>query len=145
MPKLIDELKETSNLWNENSYDRLVFQTLIIESDLIVDKYIDKIVEILEDNLSISKDGETRTKFLILISQITLKCDQTNTNNLIKHIERIINKSIIPNIIWKAGRISNAIRMTATATLLTIFQSKFFSQLSVSLLFFINLEFWVNT
>ena len=132
MPKLVDELKETSNLWNENSYDRLVFQTLIIESDLIVDKYIDKIVEILEENLNINKDGETRSKFLILLSQITLKCDQTNTNNLIKHIESIINRMVIPNIIWKAGRVSNAIRMTATATLLTIFQSKFFSQLSVS-------------
>jgi hypothetical protein len=132
MPKLIDELKETSNLWNENSYDRLVFQTLIIESDLIVDKYIDKIVEILDENLNINKDGETRSKFLILLSQITLKCDQTNTNNLIKHIESIINRMVIPNIIWKAGRVSNAIRMTATATLLTIFQSKFFSQLSVS-------------
>jgi hypothetical protein len=132
MPKLIDELKETSNLWNENSYDRLVFQTLIIESDLIVDKYIDKIVEILDENLNINKDGETRSKFLILLSQITLKCDQTNTNNLIKHIESIINRMVIPNVIWKAGRVSNAIRMTATATLLTIFQSKFFSQLSVS-------------
>lgn len=134
MPKLIDELKETSNLWNENSYDRLVFQTLIIESDLIVDKYIDQIVQILEQNLIVNKDGETRTKFLILISQIALKCDQTNTNNLIKHVELIINNMIIPNIIWKAGRIANAIRMTATASLLTIMQANFFNQVSVSYL-----------
>ena len=132
MPRLIDELKETSNLWNENSYDRLVFQTLIIESDLVVDKFISKIIEILEQNLSLSKDGETRTKFLILVSQIVLKCDQTNTNNIINHIEQIVINMVLPNIIWKAGRIANAIRMTATATLLTIFQAKFFRHVTVS-------------
>jgi dynein assembly factor 5 len=132
MPKLIEELQQTSNLWNENSYDRLVFQTLIIESDLIVDKYIDKIISILEDNLNVIKDAETRTKFLILISQITLKCDQTNTNNFINYIETILNKMVIPNLIWKAGRVANAIRMTATATLLTILNANFFKKIQVS-------------
>lgn len=133
MPKLINELQKTSSLWNENSYDRLVFQTLIIESDLIVDNYIEQIMPILDENLNINKDTETRTKFLILLSQIILKCEQTNTNNFINYCELICNNMLIPNLIWKAGRVATAIRMTATATLLTLFQAKFFTQVKVSI------------
>ncbi len=131
MPIFIDELKKTSNVWNENSYDRLVFQTLVIESDLIVNNYLDQIIEILNENLQTTKDIETRTKFLILLSQIILKCDSLESNNFSKYAQDVCNQMIIPNLIWKAGRTATAVRMTATATLVTLFQTNFFRNIQV--------------
>jgi hypothetical protein len=131
MPHFIDELKQDSDAWNENSYDRIVFNTLVLESDLIVDKFIDKIIPIIRSNLNINKDIETRTKSLILLSQIFLKCDQISTQNLLKHVELVINDMLLPNIIWKAGRTATAIRMTAVATLITLVQSNFFEKVQV--------------
>lgn len=136
MPHFIDELKQNSDSWNENSYDRIVFNTLILESDLIVNKFIDKIIPIVQSNLNVNKDTETRTKSLILLSQIFLKCDQINTQNLLKYLDSIINDIILPNIVWKAGRTATAIRMTAVATLITLVQTNFFEKVEVSFLLF---------
>ncbi len=131
MPRFIDELKKTSNVWNEGSYDRFVFQTLVMESDIIVNKYLDQIVDILNENLQTTKDIETRTKFLILLSQIMMKCDTIEANNFPKYAENVCNQMIIPNLVWKAGRTATAVRMTATATLITLFQTNFFRNIQV--------------
>ena len=126
MPKFIEELEKTSSAWNENSYDRVVFQTLIIESDLVVEKVIGQIIPILKANLQVTKDAETRTKFLILLSQVILKCDQIKDSGLSKHFDTIINDMILINVVWQAGRTATAIRMTAVAALLTLVQSDLF-------------------
>lgn len=57
-----------------------------------------------------------RTRFLLLVPEIFLSSFMESC------FETILNNMIMPNIIWKAGKSANAVRMSAVASLALIMQ-----------------------
>jgi dynein assembly factor 5 len=77
---------------------------------------VEQVVNILKITLNPSKDAQMRTRFLLLIPEIFL------SSFMLTCFETIINNMIMPNIIWKAGKAANAVRMSAVASLALIMQ-----------------------
>jgi hypothetical protein len=89
---------------------------------------LDDIVHILTIVTDIERDAEVRNQCLLIIAHLMEFIDQPDTNRTIigQHLTVIIDRCILPNMRWKAGRTAAAIRATAIATLWSIFQAKSF-------------------
>ena len=111
----VSELSSNCDSWNDNSLEPIIFTKLLIECGLS-DTVLDPVLHILKLTLNPNKDAQMRTRFLLLIPEIF------SNKFLPKSFESIINGMIMPNIIWKAGKSANAVRMSAVASLALIMQ-----------------------
>ena len=111
----VSELSSNCDSWNDNSLEPIIFTKLLIECGLS-DTVLDPVLHILKLTLNPNKDAQMRTRFLLLIPEIF------SNKFLPKSFESIINGMIMPNIIWKAGKSANAVRMSAVPSLALIMQ-----------------------
>ncbi|XP_022319894.2 dynein axonemal assembly factor 5-like [Crassostrea virginica] len=122
---LIDQLKATAAMWSVHSTERLVFDTLLIECGPVVGDLLDDVVPILVTNLDTDKDPELRLKFFSLLSRLVMSAGSTldSCHKFGEFAVTVVKDIIIPNCVWKAGRVAGAIRTTATSCVWALLQS----------------------
>ena len=111
----VNELSSNCDSWNDNSLEPIIFTKLIVDCGLS-QNVVDQVVHILKVTLNPAKDAQLRTRFLLLIPEIF------SNDFILTCFETIINNMIMPNIVWKAGKAANAVRMSAVASLVLIMQ-----------------------
>lgn len=135
MFRLVKELKNNCDAWNDNSLEQIVFAKLIKDYGL-AQEIVKIVIDIFKICLNPTKDAQLRTRFLLLIPEIfhsSKKEDGKSCGFLETSIEVIINDMIIPNIMWKAGRSAGAVRMSAIASLALLIQTNTVKNIQVKL------------
>ncbi|CAF0872331.1 unnamed protein product [Brachionus calyciflorus] len=120
--KFLSELKLDCESWTDNSFEPIIFASLIKEFGLS-SEILDHVMFVLKTTLDPSKDVQMRTRFLLMIPEV-FPSNNKDMTTLELCFEDILTQMILPNIAWKAGRSASAVRMTACATLVLIFQTE---------------------
>ncbi|XP_062607964.1 dynein axonemal assembly factor 5-like [Saccostrea cucullata] len=122
---LIEELKATVTMWSVHSTERLVFDTLLIECGPVVGDLLDDVVPIFVTNLDPDKDPELRLKFFSLLSRLVMNSGSTldSCHKFGEFAVTVVRDIIVPNCLWKAGRVAGAIRTTAVSCMWALLQS----------------------
>ena len=118
--EMVDRLQSNSASWTQHSTERLVFETLLMESGPVVGEMIETILPMLQANLQPEKDVEVRLKFFKLLSQLLVKASSTlNSQGKFsqQHVITVIRNIILPNCVWRAGRTAGALRTVAISSL----------------------------
>lgn len=125
---LLEELKTSSSHWLRSSRDRFLFETFVMQSGRSNRLFLKEIVEILINVMQPDRDSEVRNQCLLIIAHLLQFIDDPNedTSTLSPFLTVLIDRCIMPNMQWKAGRTAAAIRATAIATLWSLFQAKSF-------------------
>ena len=90
----------------------------------MVGEILDDVIPMLAENLNPAKDPELRLKCFTLLSRLVMKADTTlNSHDKFgEFVVTVVRDMIIPNCVWKAGRVAKAIRTTAVSCLWALLQ-----------------------
>ena len=99
--------------------------SLTILTGPVVGELLDDVIPILAANFNPEKDPEVRLKFFSLLSNLMMKCKDTldSQNKFADFAQVVVRDMILPNCVWKAGRIAGAIRTTAVSCAWALLQS----------------------
>ncbi|CAB3999599.1 dynein assembly factor 5, axonemal-like, partial [Paramuricea clavata] len=119
---VIEKLKESHTSWTSHSSSRLLFNTLLLNAGPVVGTLLSDIVPMVTVCLNPEKDPELRLKFFSLLSKLSVDSANTinSTSEFPQHSRTVLVDCIIPNLVWKAGRVAIAIRTAAISTLWAI-------------------------
>ncbi|CAI9739172.1 dynein axonemal assembly factor 5-like [Octopus vulgaris] len=126
-PLLLVKLKETHKEWTSQSFERSIFETLLMKAnESALPLLTDEITEILSECLDVEKNPEFRLKMMTLLSCAIIEHKPSTEvpHPFSSNALQMVQKMIVPNLIWKAGRIAAAIRTSATSAVWALLQSK---------------------
>lgn len=125
---LLEELRGSANTWLRSSRDRHLFETFLMQAGPSNRFFLKEIVDILTVVLEPERDPEVRNQSLLIIAHLLQFIDDPTeeTSSLSPYLTILIDRCIMPNMQWKAGRTAAALRATAIATLWSLFQAKSF-------------------
>lgn len=91
----------------------------------VVGEILDDVMPILTANFHPDKDPEVRLKFFSLLSHLMMNCKDTvdSGEKFADFAEIVVRDMILPNCVWKAGRVASAIRTTAVSCAWALLQS----------------------
>lgn len=91
----------------------------------VVGDILDDVMPIFVTNLDTDKDPELRLKFFSLLSRLVISAGSTldSCHKFGEFAVIVVKDIIIPNCVWKAGRVAGAIRTTATSCVWALLQS----------------------
>ena len=86
---------------------------------------LDEIIPILAVNFNPEKEPEVRLKFFSLLSHLMMNCKDTvdSGDKFADFAEIVVRDMILPNCVWKAGKVAGAIRTTAVSCAWALLQS----------------------
>lgn len=113
--KFVSEFKSSCSSWNDNSLEPIIFAKLV-QTYGLRESIIGTVNEILETSLDPARDPQLKTRFLLLAPQLFLQTEQ-HLDVLQSCVDSIVNKMLIPNMMWRAGRAASAVRMAAVSSL----------------------------
>lgn len=98
---------------------------------------MDDIIPVLVVNLNPEKDAEVRLKFFSLLSKLMMNAAGTldSKQKFGDFAVSVVKDIIIPNCVWKAGRIAAAIRTTAVSCMWALLQSGVLTKEKVGILY----------
>lgn len=108
---------------------------MAISTGPVVGELLDYIIPILTANFNPEKDPEVRLKFFSLLSNLMMKCKDTldSQNKFADFAQIVVRDMILPNCVWKAGRVASAVRTTAVSCAWALLQSGVLSKDKVCL------------
>ena len=91
----------------------------------VVGEILEDIIPMIATNLNPEKDPEVRLKFFSLLSRLMMNAPNTldSQQRFSDFAVVVIKDMIIPNCVWKAGRVAGAIRTTAVSCMWALLQS----------------------
>ncbi|KAH3861633.1 dynein axonemal assembly factor 5-like [Dreissena polymorpha] len=125
MKPLLGSFKETYPVWTTHSVERLVFDVAVMEAGPVVGDLLDDVMPILTANFHPDKEPEVRLKFFSLLSHLMMNHKTTvdSQERFADFAEIVVRDMILPNCVWKAGRVAAAIRTTAVSCAWALLQS----------------------
>ena len=92
----------------------------------VVGDILEDIIPIMVANLHPDKDPEVRLKFFSLLSRLMMNSAGTldSRQRFGDFAITVVRQMVIPNCVWKAGRVAGSIRTTAVSCLWALLQSR---------------------
>ncbi|GAB1607799.1 dynein assembly factor 5, axonemal-like [Argonauta hians] len=124
-PQLLTQLKESHKEWTSESFERSIFESLFINAyQSSLPLLLDDVIEILTECLDVEKGADFR---LIMMTLLSCAIIEHKPSGEVPHPfcgkgPQIISKMIVPNLIWRAGRVAAAIRTSASSVLWSLLQ-----------------------
>lgn len=102
----------------------LIFSNFLSQGSVVGD-LLDDVIPIFVTNFDPDKDPEMRLKFFSLLSRLVMTSSSTldSCHKFGDFAVSVVKDIIIPNCLWKAGRVAGAIRTTATSCMWALLQS----------------------
>ncbi|CAG9786356.1 unnamed protein product [Diatraea saccharalis] len=125
--RVLADITSDALTWTLLSPDRCLFECVLMHSGSAMGGQLHLIAPLLKECLATPKvDPEVKLKIFTTLSTVLLK-RQTNfckcdTDKLEAFLKIVIEDVIMPNLVWSAGRISEAIRTAAVACLCSALQ-----------------------
>lgn len=91
----------------------------------IVGELLDEVIPILAANFNPEKEPEVRLKFFSLLSHLMMNSKNTvdSGDKFADFAEIVVRDMILPNCVWRAGKVAAAIRTTAVSCAWALLQS----------------------
>ncbi|KAK3930335.1 Dynein assembly factor 5, axonemal [Frankliniella fusca] len=128
MRPLLLNVCSSPELWTVHCPERLIFQTLMLNSGPAISDNLDLLVPTLTTSLNPeNQDAEMKLKLLTSVAIILQNADNTHCidSNVMEPFLLSIMKGVIaPNLVWKAGRTAEALRTITVSCLLSILQTQ---------------------
>uniref|UniRef100_H2YGR6 TOG domain-containing protein n=1 Tax=Ciona savignyi TaxID=51511 RepID=H2YGR6_CIOSA len=124
--EVLDSMSSSYQEWTMYSVEQKIFDSLISRAGPVVGEVLEQVMPMLTVNLNPQKEPELRLRFFTLLSKLLMDTKHTLDSKQefsSEHAETIITKMIGPNLVWKAGRTSAAVRTIAIATLWALLRS----------------------
>lgn len=117
--------------------DTMTSVALTAPAGPVVGEILEDVIPMLTENLNPNKDAELRLKCFTLLSRLVMKSDSTlnSQDKFGEFVVTMVRDMIMPNCVWKAGRVAKAIRTTAVSCLWALLQSGALSKQRVSVQF----------
>ncbi|RMX62267.1 hypothetical protein DD238_000850 [Peronospora effusa] len=116
MGKLLDKMTlpvDAAGSWQKSNPTRVLFDSLCRRGGVACAKNLDKIIPVFLVHLEPSQDADIRLAFLTLLE--TMLGMDTITQALKMFSVALLQKAIIPNMVWHEGRMAATIRKAAVA------------------------------
>ncbi|CAI5745306.1 unnamed protein product [Peronospora destructor] len=116
MGKLLDKMTlpvDAAASWQKSNPTRILFDSLCRRGGVACGKNLDQIIPVILVHLEPSQDADIRLAFLALLE--TMLGMDTITQVLRIFSVALLQKAIIPNIVWRGGRMTAIIRKAAVA------------------------------
>eukprot|EP00041_Stephanoeca_diplocostata_P019051 m.404509 g.404509 ORF g.404509 m.404509 type:complete len:792 (+) comp21198_c0_seq1:75-2450(+) len=111
---LLEELSETHATWTRTSFQRAVFETLLDHAGVALGHNVDTIMTIFYSNFQPERDPELRLGFFTLLSKLLSTSGKNlNSTGAFAHAETVITRIVLPNCVWRNGRVQSALRTAA--------------------------------
>nr|CAB3252295.1 HEAT repeat-containing protein 2 [Phallusia mammillata] len=124
--QVLDSMQGSYESWNTYSVEQRVFDALLSRAGSVVGEVLNEIIPMLKANLQPEKDPELKLSFFKLLTKLLLNADKTfdSTQKFSpEFVEGMIRDMIVPNLVWKAGRTTAAVRTIAMATFWSLLRS----------------------
>lgn len=125
MKVMLMSICDNCDSWTVHSPEHQIFRTCLIRASTAAAYCMNIVLSILQDIMSKNTDMELRLLYLILLSEYLL-CDKRSLRCIVdfhKFVNEILEICIIPNLIWSAGRISEALRTASISCLCALLQN----------------------
>ncbi|XP_036146880.1 dynein assembly factor 5, axonemal [Monomorium pharaonis] len=124
--QLIISIHDDCASWTVCNAESQIFCACLSRAGVAMSCNMDLVLTVLEKTMSKDADPELKLRHFILLSEYFL-----NNPNLYHHIKdprtfvsKIIEKLIVPGLIWAAGRAAEAIRTATVSCLCAVLQNK---------------------
>ncbi|XP_034396317.1 dynein assembly factor 5, axonemal-like [Cyclopterus lumpus] len=122
MGQLLDWLSGSVNTWSSYSPQRLQLHIIVIQSGPVIGEFVGPLMPLLFSCLHPDRDPEMRMSIFTMLAKLLL--DATNTldskGRFRDESERFLSDVLLPNLVWRAGRIAAAVRTSALSCLLAL-------------------------
>eukprot|EP00164_Ancoracysta_twista_P001873 GFYU01002461.1.p1 GENE.GFYU01002461.1~~GFYU01002461.1.p1 ORF type:complete len:852 (-),score=283.55 GFYU01002461.1:130-2685(-) len=109
--EILRPLLTTYTAWTRGSPMRHLFETLVENAGGIAGNYLKEIMPAFVHCCHVDRDGEMRNSFLILLNKMLREADLRGPFQ--DHAKSILADIIVPNCVWKVGKVAAAIRKSA--------------------------------
>ena len=125
---LLKTMKLECEEWTNNSFRVSIFTKLLIRAGSVLGHYPDLVMSIFHQVLNRENqavEAEMKLKLFLTLSRLLLDLKNTlDSKNEFKSLAlKIVTDLIIPAIKWQGGRKAEAVRIAATSSLYSVFQS----------------------
>ncbi|XP_046844839.1 dynein axonemal assembly factor 5-like isoform X2 [Xenia sp. Carnegie-2017] len=122
---VLELLKDSHTSWTSHSSSALLFNTLMLNAGAVVGTLLADIIPVFKVCLHPDKDPELRLKFFSLLSKLSMDSNRSVNSNgeFPQHCGTMLIDCIVPNLLWRAGRVAIAVRTAAISTFWAILQS----------------------
>ncbi|XP_060946261.1 dynein axonemal assembly factor 5-like [Limanda limanda] len=122
MSRLLDWLSASVNTWSSYSPQRLQLHIIVIQSGPVIGEFVAQLMPLLWSCLQPDKDPEMRLSIFTMLAKLLLNA--TNTLDSQGHFrdgaEKFLCDVLLPNLVWRGGRIAGAVRTSALSCLLAL-------------------------
>ncbi|XP_056263167.1 dynein axonemal assembly factor 5 [Pseudoliparis swirei] len=122
MAQLLEWLSGSVNTWSSYSPQRLQLHIIVIQSGPVIGEFVSPLMPLLFSCLQPDRDPEMRMSIFAMLAKLLL--DSTNTLDSKGHFrdesEKFLSDVLLPNLVWRAGRIAAAVRTAALSCLLAL-------------------------
>nr|XP_019957328.1 PREDICTED: dynein assembly factor 5, axonemal [Paralichthys olivaceus] len=122
MGQLLDWLSTSVNTWSSYSPQRLQLHIIVIQSGPVIGDFVSQLMPLLQSCLQPDKDPEMRMSIFTMLAKLLLNA--TNTLDSQGHFrdrsDKFLCDILLPNLVWRAGRIAAAVRTSALSCLLAL-------------------------
>ncbi|KAI8494919.1 HEAT repeat-containing protein 2 [Branchiostoma belcheri] len=123
--QVLQMLQPSHAHWTTLSPERIIFDTLLLQAGPVVGDLLPEIIPIMETNVHPDKDHELRLKFFTLLSKLLINAEKTvNASGQFGEFALgVVQRMILVNCVWQAGRTAGAIRTIAVSSLWALLKS----------------------
>lgn len=128
--EFLKKLKVNYTSWTHHSPECRLFDVLLTESGPVIGHQLGDAMDIFTESLdSQKKDPELRLKMFSLLSRLLMNAPQSvdSEKAFSSYSVHVVQKLIIPNCVWQAGRTAAAVRSAAISCLWALLQSNLLS------------------
>jgi hypothetical protein len=120
---LLDSLQEPGGgLWGKDSPRRLAFDALVRFAGVGVGKGLARLIPLFASHLKAENDPELRLVMMALLECVIAK--PACANQLADHSRALIADILLPNCVWRAGRVASTIRKVALVCLYSLLKDR---------------------
>ncbi|KAL0993430.1 hypothetical protein UPYG_G00107790 [Umbra pygmaea] len=124
MAQLLQWLSGSHQTWTNYSPQRLQLQVIVTQSGPVVGEFLPQLMPLVQNCLHPDRDPEMRLNIFTMLSKLLLDATHSldSRGQFCEHLDVFLLEQLLPNLVWKAGRIAAAIRTSALSCLLALLQ-----------------------
>ena len=110
--------------WRKDSPKRLALDALVREGPVAAGRNLGLLVPIFVASLQPERDAEFRLSMMLLLETVVANPLATAGGAIPEHSKALISDALLPNCVWRAGRVASTIRKVALICLYTLLRDK---------------------
>ncbi|XP_026218673.1 dynein assembly factor 5, axonemal [Anabas testudineus] len=122
MTQLLDWLSASVNTWSSYSPQRLQLHIIVMQSGPVIGEFISHLMPLLRCCLQPDKDPEMRMSIFTMLAKLLMDASNTldSQGRFHDESEGFLCDTVLPNLVWHAGRTAAAVRTSALSCLLAL-------------------------